>query len=312
MKLSLVMAVGASLLVSSHALGWNNRGHMMVAAVAWDQLDEETQERATELLKLNPHYKMWIKGVAADERDKIAFVKAATWPDFIRGLVKDPDDKYEDDGSDPEASPVANQNIGYDDKNLHRYWHFADLPFTRDGTATMPPKAPNAVTQIVKFRDTIASSTASDELKSYDLAWVLHLVGDIHQPLHATARFSSLSPTGDRGGNDVKLCEKPCKNNLHSFWDAAGGTGNSPTAAIKAAEELAEASSAEAAISDPQKWANESFEISKASVYRSPIGASNGPFEITDSYKKRARSIAEDRIALAGARLAKLLTDFLK
>jgi hypothetical protein len=47
-------------------------------------------------------------------------------------------------------------------------------------------------------------------------------------------------------------------------------------------------------------------------VYRHPIGATNGPFEITEGYKKAARAISEERIALAEARLAKLLNDFLR
>jgi S1/P1 Nuclease len=65
-------------------------------------------------------------------------------------------------------------------------------------------------------------------------------------------------------------------------------------------------------ISDPQKWIEESFEIAKASVYKHPIGANNGPFAVTKAYKKAARTIAEERIALAGARLAKLLNDSLR
>ena len=48
-------------------------------------------------------------------------------------------------------------------------------------------------TQIVAFRKTLGDSGASDELKSYDLVWLLHLVGDVHQPLHATTRFNQRS-----------------------------------------------------------------------------------------------------------------------
>src|SRR6266516_3189715 len=316
MYLVRTIVTAAMLVVSTAAFGWNNRGHMMVGAIAWDQLEESTQERAIELLKLNPNYKDWIKDIPKAQQDKAAFMKAATWPDFIRGLAKKPGEAgphdYIDDGSDPEQSPGANNNIGYEDLLLHRYWHFVDLPFSRDGNALKQPKTPNALTQIIAFRNTIASKTADDDVKSYDLVWLLHLVGDVHQPLHATARFSQDSPDGDRGGNDVALCEDPCRKNLHSFWDQAAGTGNSITAIIKAADNLDEADETEVQISDPQKWVEESFGIAKASVYKRPIGASNGPFTLTDAYKKSARNIAEERIALAGARLAKLLNDFLR
>jgi len=49
------------LVVSTAASAWNNSGHMMVAAVAWAQLEELTKTRAIELLKRNPNYKEWPK-----------------------------------------------------------------------------------------------------------------------------------------------------------------------------------------------------------------------------------------------------------
>jgi hypothetical protein len=304
-RLAIVAALTATLF-SSNALGWNARGHMMVAAVAWDHLDEETRARAVALLRLNPEFTNWVKGVDEDEQGKIAFVKASVWADFIKSA---PD--YVNDGEDPTKAPQPNQNIGYDDKFQHRYWHFVDFPFSRDGTALVQPAKPNALTQIEKFRDTLASE-ADDDVKSYDMVWLLHLVGDVHQPLHATSRFSAASPEGDRGGNDVKLCERPCRNNLHSFWDGAAGSSSSPTAAIKAAGNLDESSGTAAFRTNVATWIEESFELAKRSVYRSPIGPGNGPFETTDTYKAKSRTIAEQQIALAGARLGNLLNDFLR
>jgi hypothetical protein len=124
--------------------------------------------------------------------------------------------------------------------------------------------------------------------------------------------FSAIGAVWDRGGNDVLLCEDPCRKNLHSFWDQAAGTGTGITAIARAADNLDEADNDEVEIADPQKWIEESFELAKASVYKKPIGASNGPFTVTTAYKKAARDIAEERIALAGARLAKLLNDSLR
>jgi hypothetical protein len=303
MRVLRALVIVTLLVVPTGAWSWNGRGHMMVAAVAWELLDESTQARATELLKLNPEHKNWIRNVAAEERAKTAFMKAATWPDFIR-------DVYEDDGSDPEKAPLASQNIGYEDELQHRYWHFVDLPFSRDGTPLQQPKKPNALTQIIEFRKTIASNEADDDLKSYDLVWLIHLVGDVHQPLHATARFSAGAPQGDRGGNDEKVCS-PCKS-LHSFWDASVGTGVSIASVINAADKLDEAEPAAAEIYNPQVWIEESLNLSKSAVYRRPVGEGNGPFELTAAYKKSARGIAEQRVVLAGARLAKLLNDHLR
>jgi hypothetical protein len=51
----------------------------------------------------------------------------------------------------------------------------------------------------------VLKSASTDDLKSYDLVWLLHLVGDVHQPLHFTTRVSAGFPTGDAGGNDVEV-----------------------------------------------------------------------------------------------------------
>jgi hypothetical protein len=45
---------------STTALAWNNRGHIMVVATAWGQLEEGTQSSVIDLLKLNPNYKDWV------------------------------------------------------------------------------------------------------------------------------------------------------------------------------------------------------------------------------------------------------------
>jgi len=291
---------------ASQAFAWNSRGHMMVAAVAWDLLDENTRERVVALLKLNPDYDSWVEDRKESEKDKIAFVMAATWPDVIKHTTG-----YINDGEELAHAQNPNQNIGYSDMIQHRYWHYVDMPFSKDGTPLIQPQAPNAKTQIEKFRNSIRSN-ASDDVKSYDLVWLIHIVGDVHQPLHATSRFSAASPKGDRGGNDVALCESPCRNELHAFWDAAAGTGNSPTTAIKAAAQLDEVPDAAVEITDVQKWVDDSFDLAVKWVYRSPIGADNGPFTITDAYKKKAKSLARDQVALAGARLAKLITENLK
>jgi hypothetical protein len=57
--------------VSTGALAWNSRGHVMVSAVAWEQLEEPTQERVIALLKLNPNYADWIRGVSRSSQDGV-------------------------------------------------------------------------------------------------------------------------------------------------------------------------------------------------------------------------------------------------
>jgi hypothetical protein len=314
MKRSLSMFTGFLFLCvcSLPARAWNNFGHMETAAVAWSQLTPEAKKEATRLLKINPQYKTWTEGAAGDEVDEIAFVKAATWPDEIKTL-KDYHNDGDRGGDVAPKTPEASQNIGYADHFRHRYWHFIDEPFSTDGTPLQQPVPPNAQTQIAAFRKTLADKTVSDSIRSYDLAWLLHLVGDVHQPLHSTSRFTKAEPNGDAGGNDVKIsCSSSCEDatELHAFWDDLLGKSNAPPQeAITAAAALQPAEAGGAAQQDEIDWINESFALAKKSVYASPIGDGDGPFTLTDTYQKESVKIAKQQIALAGARLARLLND---
>jgi hypothetical protein len=306
MKFFQFVVLAICLCITGEASAWNLRGHMMVAAVAWDHLTPKSKARVSQLLRLNPDYSDWIVGFSSREKGKAAFVRAAGWADDIKR-----DTHYTNDGEIP-SGPDASRNTGYDDKLTHRYWHYKDIPFSPDNTPTKDSPEPNAETQIVVFRDTIASQAASEDLKSYDLVWLLHLVGDVHQPLHATSRYTHDLLDGDRGGNSVKLCESPCRNELHAFWDNLLGTGTSTRAAINAARNLDDAPAGSAPQQDVHAWLVESFEIAKASAYKSPIGPNQGPFTITDTYKRSAKKTANERAAIAGERLAKLINDNLK
>ena len=310
--LAIILALPAS------AGAWNSMGHMTVAAAAWKDMTPEARAKASALLRLNPDYPNWVLGVAANDVDQVAFVKAATWPDQIRST-------YQEDGSSPPGRPTDAQNIGYTDCLKHRYWHFKDLPFSTDHTKTEDARAPNALTQIQAFSAALADPNTSNEIKSYDLTWLLHLVGDVHQPLHATSRFSSATPHGDSGGNSVTLCIRghSCSsrfNSLHAFWDDAIGNSTAASTALRlactggqpgASRCLAPAPASAATISDPGTWLSESFEIARNTVYRSPIGPAKGPYYLTQQYKRVAGSTAEKRVALAGARLANLLNQAL-
>src|SRR5262249_26379406 len=118
-----VLVLAILIALPSRAFAWNPYGHMMVAASAWDQIsDKAVKKKIAALLKLNPKYGDWIKGVPPAGRAHVAFVMAATWPDFIRNAPG-----YTADGTDhgntPAKVPASSQNIGYQDKLMHKYWH---------------------------------------------------------------------------------------------------------------------------------------------------------------------------------------------
>jgi hypothetical protein len=258
-------------------------------------------------------YAAWTSDVPAQERDEVAFMRAATWPDAIKYAG----DYHADgpaDGERPPPGPQATQSIGYADKSMHKYWHFINEPFSPDGAPLHGPEVPNAQTQIAAFRAKLTDPNTPDDIKSYDLVWLLHLVGDVHQPLHAASRFTHSQPDGDAGGNRVKIeCGEGCDaTDLHTFWDIVLGTSENPKAAIEAAKALPAPDARLASIADERVWTKESFELAKADAYAPPIGVGGGPFALSDSYKSKALEIAKQRVALAGARLANLLNAALK
>ena len=295
------------------ARAWDDFGHMEVAAVAWKGLTAKTRARVVALLKMNPHYEDWIVGASKSDEARVAFLRAATWADSIKS-----DRAYKDDD---QSAPTAGQNIGYGDLFRHKYWHFIDRPFSPDGTPLVQPLSPNAATQIPLLRTALCSSTASSDVKAYDLVWLLHLVGDVHQPLHCVSRFDKADPAGDRGGNQVQIagnrqppvCDDPryCPfgppTELHAFYDDITGSGYCAAEAESAAEGLPKTNARQAAIADESVWIAEGLELAQASVYAGSIGVGHGPFTIGVPYQKMALTMGKQRIALAGARLANLL-----
>lgn len=311
MKTSLFCVIALAGLIS-HAAAWGDLGHMMVAAIAYERLTPEVRQNVTELLKLNPRYATWVADVPEDEKPRVAFLRAARWADDIKA-----DPAYQADGMQNGNRPSgrkAARNVGYADKLMHKYWHFVDVPFSPDHTALAAPETPNARTQIALFRSTLKSANSSNALKSYDLVWLVHLVADVHQPLHAISRFDAAHPDGDAGGNGVLVCRPSCQTQerLHAFWDHILGVSTDHVTAIDNANHLPPADPELASIGDENVWIRESFEAAQTHVYVSPIEVGDGPYEVTDSYVSAARELAAHRIALAGARLANLLNDALR
>jgi len=313
------LVIGCCLLTVLNAtpvFAWNNKGHMAVAFVAYNKLDPTVRARADALLRLNPFFKRWLamipSSVPAADRNLAIFMIAATWPDQIKS-----DSSFHDDGThdgNVPGGPLSSQNIGFSDKLRHKYWHFVDIPFATPASLPLPPVAtPNAQERITLFLSVLKSS-AGDPLKSYDLAWLLHIIGDVHQPLHSAARITKADLDGDDGGNGVKItCAPPCQmTRLHSVWDGLLGGQDDVQSAMNTARGLPPADAARASILDEGTWIKEGFELSKTVVYALPIGPHSGPFTLTATYNNTARATGRSQVALAGARLAAVLNRDLK
>jgi hypothetical protein len=310
MPTSLRRALAASCLAllvfaSPRAWAWGNTGHEAVAYVAWQNMTPSTRARAIQLIKLIPTltdpknpastidgYAEFVKelpdGLTQDQQNEYLFMRAATWPDSIKHkwLV--------DSDNPPHGNPATDSNIGFNDTHSHGYWHFVDNNFSSDGSTAPPLAVPNAQTQIIAFRDYIASGEP-DILEAYDMIWLEHMVGDIHQPLHAAARFSKgdTGKDGDEGGNTIMIklplpMEKEFERNgeskyapteLHGFWDSLPGEGNAQEIqfAVTFAAPLSPAPATAVADTNVADWNAESLAMARADVYASPIGDGPGP-----------------------------------
>jgi hypothetical protein len=295
------------------AWAWWDAGHMQIAYVAYKHLDGPVREKVDALLKLNADYPEWIAGAPDEKTTKLyAFVHAATWADDI----KTKEYGYTRDNVN---SPTAGQNIGYSDRNQHAYWHFKDINFSPDGIPLPPPDPVDLVTQLkLMIAALSASSGAPDDVRSYDLVWILHLVGDAHQPLHAVGRYTAAIPNGDAGGNAESVIPASGETiALHAYWDRIFGGYSSPRGAIfdaDANDGIARitVNKMAAQVSDPEAWINESAELAKQFAYAVPVSTGTNATYLTREYETNARNIARSQAALAAARLANLINAALR
>lgn len=319
------------------AYAWGNRGHELVAYIAYTHLDPATQKKVDALIQLNPCYKEWntsVSSLPAAQQPLAIFMLAATWPDKIKlaaPLSKTPYDCQpgfnfsKTDGAvgkngrvsvdvAPDV-PDASQNIGYTDDRRHQYWHFIDQPMAADGVATQPAGKVNVLTE-VELLSTALATKEDPALASYDLVWLEHLTGDLHQPLHDAQRFSTAFPNGDAGGNLVQICPgtTPCREELHGYWDDLPGSDSSLIATIKMGATIDPAAPpADDAIDidHPENWAASSLALAQSDVYTAPFTpeAKNvDPTAIPAAYKAKAMDDMKQQIVIAGYRLNKMIS----
>jgi len=176
--------------------------------------------------------------------------------------------------------------------------------------------------------ESVAKNGIDPERRAIALAWLFHLVGDIHQPLHAAQLFTVDYSQGDRGGNEICVRVTPARQpmDLHRFWDAVITSSSNMTrlrneaTALRNRQEFQRSHLTELANSDFESWAKESYEIATKIAYRNGgltgtpragnkdcTTATEAPM-LSAGYAVSARRIADRRIILAGYRLADLLT----
>src|SRR5262249_19563447 len=222
-------------------------------------------------------------------------------------------------------------DIRSNDKQQHRaLWHYINWPFKPDkqpaSVQTRDPESVNILTALVENQRIVATEN-NPERKAIALAWLFHLVGDIHQPLHTVQLFTAEYPQGDRGGNEicVGVTQAGQPMDLHRFWDGVITSSQNLTrlrndaTALRSRQEFQRSQLTDLANTDFESWAKESFEIAtkfaylNGSLIGAPRDGNKGCQTVTPvpalpaGYVVNARRITDRRMMLTGYRLVDLL-----
>ncbi len=307
-----VLVLGATRLVPP----WNDSGHRIVSFLAWSDLSDPTRAEIAKLLAEHPRFLSDLQtglpaGSDAMHAARHAFALAANWPDTVRSVTHP-------------MHRVAH----------HGPWHYIDLPFVVDDQPVLPvdpaattdPGPRDIVEAIEKNLKDLEDRSLPASDRAIALCWVVHLIEDIHQPLHACTLRSPKFPAGDKGGNSFLVLRRATdansRTNLHALWDSLLGDYQLQAWEICVATGLAaqpdlsrERCKAQLAVHDPATWAKESHELAvrfahldgKLEGAAAAAGGDGIPPPLPNGYLATAEGIAMQRAALAAHRLADVL-----
>jgi S1/P1 Nuclease/Metal binding domain of Ada len=278
-------AILAVLLWPVLAWGWGLDGHKIIAVITADNLTPAAASHVADIL-----------GVAADKRAIATAMEAAS-------ILPDTEFRAEDKSTAP--------------------WHFIDICL-QDRRADVPARCPRGkcvTSKIDEYSKRVRESHYDRWGAKGDLAFLIHFVGDIHQPLHT-------ANDADRGGNCVPVDSHSRETNLHATWDTAIvrgleyriDSGRPETTAHKLERTYAAEKDADSWIAaDDIAW--ESNQVARTDIYGALqipiepcqptadlcINPSGHPVELDSPYLDHADAVAGHQLAKAGFRLASLL-----
>jgi hypothetical protein len=266
------------------AHAWGPQGHRTVGAIADQLLTPQAHELIAQLLAgdLDKY---------GNPSGRTSLEQVSVWADELRG------------------TPGA-----------HGTWHYDNVP-----ACGREPKQDYCRTgqcnseQLKRLLLVLGDRRATARERNEALKWVVHLVADLHQPLHA-------ADNGDRGGNEVQVALAGLRTrgriSLHKAWDAdlvqrALNSSNrqQPPPDIAAWAREAQQLLGEAGQGTPDGWASESNNLARNVAYHYAGFACNsrpyGLIVLDRQYVADAQALVRERLLLAGARLAKLLNQTL-
>ena len=287
------------------AYGWGDRGHGIVAAIAYARLNTDTRAEVDALL-------------AEDKSDRLTrpdFISRSTWADKLL--------------QDRETLQKAQYNAT-------RFWHFADIGID-DGNvaracyrfrsllprmyASKGPVKDCVVNKVEQFAAELGNPDVDRKEKILALKFLIHLVGDMHQPLHVAG-------DNDYFGTAVQVRLEPggsmANLNLHDYWDnelvnrlMASPKETDKSIAQRLSAEFEEIELQRWSEGDPREWTFETVLVAKQVAYdysnMETVFVVGRPttLNLTGEYSARALQAAKKQLVKAGVRLARLLNEAL-
>jgi hypothetical protein len=296
LTMGLVVVFGA--LAAQSAMAWGSTGHHIVAIIAEQ--------------RLSPGVRAKVRALLMDGKYSMADI--STCADQLRGNPR----------GTPTAQDLMCRSLAGEVPSTNGTWHYIDIPVplkSKSLAAYCPDN--NCVTaRINSFSETLRTSK-DDAARRQALLFLVHFVGDIHQPLHAVEREC------DRGGNSERVNffldgDKRPNQTLHSVWDSSELDLLMKDENITDERVYAGMLLAGIKPRDAQKWAQasaeqvawESYGIAVRKVYRGiPLqdfcGKEKPPqpmvTDLTMTYENEGTKIVHERLQKAGVRLAAIL-----
>jgi hypothetical protein len=288
--------LAASIMIAAAPAGaWSSQGHMATGLIAYDLLaarDPAAIDAVDALMTHHPdraRFDSALAGLEGAARARRLFALIARWPDTIR------------------ATPYN-----------HTHWHH-QLRVVAGWTAFRGPRLGEADHAVLHSMTLLRDASADPGRRAIALCWLMHVVGDMHQPLHAGQLMNSRFPITDLAGTlgHVRRAPDAPPETLHHFWD---------TAADRPGDDLAGAEALAAAIerdlppepdasgdfkADYRAWVAESEQLAATTAYRgAALDESHRPEAapaLSPAYVADARAVSERRLGQAGRRVVDLL-----
>ena len=258
-----IIALLFAITFSYNLFAWGTTGHRVIAEIAELNLSKKAKKQVNKILEDYP---------------------MAYWANWADNIKSDETDKW---------------------KHTHK-WHFvnfsADLSKEQFLEEAKNIKQENAYSEIPKLKETIKNKTLTLEEKRFALYFLIHLVGDLHQPMH-------VGREADLGGNKINVFWFNTPTNIHSVWDSKliDHENYSYTEYTKILNILSKEQKKNLQRGSLEDWLFETYEIANE-IYATVEKGDKLSFQYPYKYK----STVELQLQRAGLRLAALLNEIFK